>query len=105
MAANSEKIKGCFRAIGTFLSNALTVKFPIWLYFVVTLACVLLATIISCTAQKASVQTAVVGYSEYRGHSYLVFRALKDSESFSVVHDPDCKCGLIEEIPVELLMN
>jgi hypothetical protein len=100
MGANIEKTKNCFRAIGSFLGNALSVHFPLWLFIVVFLACVLLSAIIGCTAAKSSVQTAVVGYTDYRGHSYLVFRALKDSESFSVVHDPDCQC-----LKIDLLEN
>ena len=95
MAANIEKIKICFRAIGLFLKNLLTMQFPLWLYIVAFLVCVLFSLLVACTAQKAmsNNQSAVVGYTDYRGHNYLVFSA---NGSFSVVHDPDCVCNLID---------
>ena len=99
MAANIEKVKTCFRALITFFKNVLSLKFPLWLYLGAILVCVLLACIVSCTAQKVSVQTALVGYTEYRGHSFLVFRSIGDnSPNFSVVHDPDCECNVV--VPV-----
>lgn len=94
MAANLVKIKGCFRALGSFLKNVLSLKFPLWLYIVVFLAAVLFAWLVSCSALKnlddqKRIDSAVVGFTEYRGHSYLVFYA---AGNFSVIHDPECMC-------------
>lgn len=92
-----EKKNGWFRAFISWLVNLLKLQFPIWLYIVAFLVAVLFFGIVGCTASKASVQTALVGLTEYRGHSFLVFRAINNNDgSFSVVHDPDCKCHFVE---------
>lgn len=97
MAANTEKIKTCFRAVTMFLRNLLTLRCPLWLFIVAVSVAVLFSWLVSCSAAKNSngnvVDSAVVGYTEYHSHSYLVFYA---AGSFSVVHDPDCICKIIE---------
>ena len=99
MAANIDKIKTCVLALITFIKNGLTLKFPIWLFLVAFLAAVLFGWLVSCTAAKSSVQTAIVGYTEYRGHTFLVFRAINGGDpNFSVVHDPDCECHLVTPV-------
>lgn len=103
MIANTEKIKICFRAVGTFLKNGLSMCIPLWLCIVAFLAAVLFGFTVSCTAAKSSVQTALVGVSEYRGHTFLVFRAMDNTNgTFSVVHDPDCRCNFVELLPSDL---
>lgn len=97
MDANTEKKKGWFRAFISYVANLLKLQFPIWLYIVAFLVAVLFISVVGCTASKASVQTALVGVTEYRGHTFLVFRAINNNDgSFSVVHDPDCKCHFVE---------
>lgn len=96
MVANMEKIKKSCRALLTFLGNLLTLKFPLWLFIVVYLVAVLFISLVACNVSKASgarVDSAVVGYTEYHGHNYVVFSA---AGSFSVVHDPDCVCKLVD---------
>lgn len=98
MAVNMEKnTKGWFRAFISCVARFLKLQFPLWLYIVAFVVCVLFSLLVACTASKASVQTALVGVTEYRGHTFLVFRAVNASDgSFSVVHDPDCKCNLVD---------
>jgi hypothetical protein len=98
MAANIEKnSNGWFRALISCVAQFLRLKFPLWLYIVAFLACVLFTLLVACTASKANVQTAIVGVTEYRGHSFLVFRAVNcDDGSISVVHDPDCECNFVD---------
>lgn len=91
MAANIEKVNGCFRALGSFLANILTLKFPLWLYIVAFLGCVLLFLLIGCAHDK-SLQRVVVGHCDEAGHSYVFFRAENDESSLTVLHDPDCIC-------------
>lgn len=96
MGVNTEKIKTCFRAVGSFLGNLLTLKFPLWLYIVAFLAGVLFISLVACSVSKSEcgrIDSAVVGYTDYHGHNYMVFYA---AGSFSVVHDPDCICKIIE---------
>lgn len=101
MGARTAKLKTSLAALGTFIKNVLTMQFPLWLYIVAFLVCVLFTLFVGCTASKVSVQTALVGYTEYRGHSFLVFSTMKSDPvngSFSVVHDPDCKCHYVEPL-------
>ena len=100
MAANIEKINSCFRALGMFLKNILTLKFPLWLYIVASLVCVLFASLVSCAHDRQATQ-ALVGKTEYNGHSFLVFRTLDDSKTLAVVHDPDCVCHFVEPLEIE----
>lgn len=99
MVANIEKIKTCCHAVGSFVVNVLTLKFPLWLFIAVFLAAVLLFSAISCTRDKAITQ-AVVGKTEYNGHSYMVFGSVLDNRTIAVVHDPDCVCHFVESVDV-----
>lgn len=99
MAANITKLKTCFRAVGSFLGNLLTLKFPLWLFIVAYVVCVLLTWLVSCGVRqdqidRKAVDSAVVGYTDYHGHNYIVFYS---AGSFSVTHDPDCICKLIDD--------
>lgn len=101
MGARTEKLKKSLAALGTCIKNVLTLHFPLWLYIVAFLVCVLFTLFVGCAAAKSNVQTALVGYTEYRGHSFLVFSTIKSDPvngSFSVVHDPDCKCHFVEPL-------
>lgn len=100
MVALIEKIVTCFLAVITYIGKKLVEKYPLWLYIVVCLVCVLLFSVISCTARKQSNQ-ALVGTTEYRGHAFLVFRTLDDSKTLAVVHDPDCPCNFVEPLDIQ----
>lgn len=97
MDANIQKIKACFRAVGSFLGNLLKLKFPLWLWLVAFVVAVLLTWLVSCgishNQDGNKIDSAVVGYTEYHGHNYIVFYA---AGSFSVTHDPDCICKIID---------
>ena len=99
MAANIEKLKTCFRAVGSFLGNVLTLKFPLWLSIAVFLVCVLFGWLLSCTSRKA-LNTYEVGSTDYQGHTYLIFRALDNDykPTVTVMHSPDCMCYYIESV-------
>lgn len=86
-------ISKVIRKICDFLTSSL----PVWLYIVVLLALVLFVGAISCTRQSEETvnRKMFVGQTEYQGHSYFVFRAMEGSE-ITVIHDPDCICGLID---------
>jgi len=91
-----EKIKTWLTALTSFVKKLKLAKFPLWLWLVVCLVAALFTWLVSCSAMKASVDTAVVGSTNYRGHDYLVFRAQDTDATFSVVHDPDCPCHFVE---------
>lgn len=98
MGANTGKLKACFHAVTTFLGNVLTLKFPLWLFLVAFLVCVLVCSLVACGLARPTpgnrIESAVVGFTEYHGHSYLVFSA---ATNFSVIHDPECICYKIED--------
>lgn len=100
MAANIEKINGCFRALGSFLANVLTLKFPIWLYIVVFLVSVLFVFLVGC-AHDRSIQRVVVGHCTEAGHSYVFFRPENNPDIIAVVHDPSCECWTIEPFKLD----
>lgn len=82
----------------TWLKSNLKEKYPVWAYIVVCLVFVLFLWLISCSAAKMSVETAIVGSTNYRGHDYIVFRVQDHDGTFSVVHDPDCSCHFVDVI-------
>lgn len=100
MAANIEKIKGCFRALVSFLKNMLTLKFPLWLFIVAYLASVLFVLCVGCQHDKAMMRQCIVGSMDFKGHSYLVFTrpGASINGALDVMHDPDCICWLVDSI-------
>lgn len=100
MVALIEKIVKCLVAFVSFVGKVLLEKYPVWLYIVVFLAAVLLFSVISCTEKRHSTQ-ALVGFTEYNGHKFIVFRALDDNHTLAVVHDPDCLCNYVEPLIVD----
>lgn len=95
MAANSSKLKACYRAVISFLKNVLTMRYPLWLFIVVCLAFVLWYSLIACS-RDASLQRVVVGNCKWNGHSFVMFRDQDSGASLAVIHDPDCDCQFTE---------
>lgn len=95
-----EKLIKFLAALVTYIAAKLTEKYPLWLFIVVCLAAVLLFSVISCAHDK-SVSRALVGKTEYQGHSYLVFKQVNDDKTLAVVHDPDCPCYYIEPLNID----
>lgn len=94
MVANIVKIKECLVAVGTFLKNVLTLRFPLWLYIVAFSAAALFALCVSCSHSSVLLRQCAVGSTEYHGHSYLVFTRFGSSVdgAIDVIHDPECIC-------------
>lgn len=95
-----EKLIKFLAALITYIAAKLTEKYPLWLFIVVFLACVLFFSVVSCEHEK-SVSRALVGKTEYQGHSFLIFKQVNDNKTLAVVHDPDCPCYFVEPINVE----
>lgn len=100
MVALIEKIIKCFLAVITYIGTKLVEKYPLWLFIVVCLVCVLLFSVFSCAEKRQSTK-ALVGSTEYKEHHYLVFRALDSNRTIAVVHDPDCPCNFVEPLEIE----
>lgn len=81
-------ISKIIRLIGTILTR----EFPLWLFIVVCVVCVMLASLISCNANKNHhVKALSVGTAMYNGHTWLLFENPNYLDgTFVVVHDPDC---------------
>lgn len=100
MVALIEKIVKCLVACISYVGNKLIEKYPLWLYLAASLGAVLLYSLLSCAHDHAATQ-ALVGKTEYSGHSFLVFRTMDDKQTLAVVHDPDCVCHFVEPLEVE----
>lgn len=92
MGVNMEKLKGCFRALISFLGNVLTLRFPLWLCIVAISVAALLLMCIACNSRKDTKRiTEYVYQFDYCGHSYIMF------DSHGVIHDPECICYFLNE--------
>ena len=100
MVALIEKIVKCLVAVVSYIGNKLVEKYPLWLFIVVFITCVLLFSVFSCAEKRQSTK-ALVGATEYKEHQYLVFRALDSNRTIAVVHDPDCPCNFVESLEIE----